>query len=106
LNTFNEVGGLNTSYKWAFDLDLFLKFARVGEFHYIPQVLSSFRWHDGSLSVGGRLGSVTEASKIRRTYLPRAIQFVSPMWELVIRRLILVAGVVLSRKSGNNQEKK
>jgi len=106
LNTFNEVGGLNTNYKWAFDLDLFLKFARVGEFHYIPQVLSSFRWHDGSLSVGGRLGSVTEASKIRRTYLPRAIQFVSPMWELVIRRLILVAGVVLSRKSGNNQEKK
>jgi hypothetical protein len=106
LKAFNEVGGLNTSYKWAFDLDLFLKFVRIGEFHYIPQVLSSFRWHDGSLSVGGRLGSVTEASKIRRTYLPRAIQFVSPMWELVIRRLILVAGVVLSRKSGNNQEKK
>ena len=106
LKAFNEVGGLNTTYKWAFDLDLFLKFARVGEFRYIPQVLSSFRWHVGSLSVGGRLGSVTEASKIRRTYLPRSIQFISPLWEFVIRRIILVAGVVLSKKSGNNQEKK
>jgi hypothetical protein len=106
LKAFNEVGGLNTNYKWAFDLDLFLKFARVGEFHYIPQVLSSFRWHDGSLSVGGRRGSVTEASKIRRTYLPRSIQFIGPLWELVIRRIILVAGVILSKKSGNNQEKK
>jgi hypothetical protein len=106
LKAFNEVGGLNTSYKWAFDLDLFLKFARIGEFRYIPQVFSSFRWHDGSLSVGGRRGSVAEASKIRRRYLPRAFQFVSPLWELIIRRLILLAGLVLSKKSGKNQEKK
>ena len=103
LKAFNEVGGLNTNYKWAFDLDLLLKFSRIGGLQYVPATLSSFRWHDGSLSVGGRQGSVHEASKIRRAYLPKALQFLSPIWEFAVRRLILGAGVVLSRRSRNSK---
>ena len=103
LEAFNEVGGLNTNYKWAFDLDLLLKFSRIGELQFIPETLSSFRWHDGSLSVGGRQGSVDEASKIRRAYLPKALRGLSPVWEYFVRRLILGAGVVLSRRSRNTE---
>ena len=106
LKAFNEVGGLNTKYKWAFDLDLLLKFSQIGKLQFIPETLSSFRWHDGSLSVGGRQGSVDEASKIRRAYLPKALRGLSPIWEYFVRRLILGAGVILSRKSCNTERRR
>ena len=104
LRAFNEVGGLNSNYKWAFDLDLFLKFSKIGKLQFIPVILSSFRWHDESLSVGGRQGSVAEASKIRRDHLPKVIQGISPIWEFVIRQLILKTGLLLSKKSRKNKE--
>ena len=103
VSAFNAVGGLDSTYKWAFDLDLLLKFSKHGKLLFLPKILSSFRWHDGSLSVGGRHGSVSEASKIRRSYLPRALRGISPVWEFFVRRLILVAGVVLSRRSRNTE---
>jgi hypothetical protein len=105
LKAFNEVGELNTNYKWAFDLDLLLKFSRIGKLQFIPKILSSFRWHDGSLSVGGRQGSVDEASKIRRAYLPKVLRGLSPIWEFFVRRLILGVGVVLSKRSRNTERR-
>ena len=104
LSAFNEAGQLNSNYKWAFDLDLLIKFSKIGKLRFIPVILSSFRWHDESLSVGGRKGSVAEASKIRRDHLPRIIQGMSPIWEFVIRRLILKTGLLLSKKSRKNKE--
>jgi hypothetical protein len=98
LKAFNEVGGLNTNYRWAFDLDLLLKFSRIGRLRFIPETLSSFRWHDGSLSVGGRQGSVDEASQIRRASLPAALRWVSPLWEAPMRAAIMFAGSRMSRK--------
>ena len=106
LSAFNEVGGLNPNYKWAFDLDLFFKFSRIGKLRYVPEILSSFRWHDGSLSVGGRQGSVREASKIRQHYLPKYVQGMSHVWEFFIRRLILGTGSLLSRKSRFDKKQK
>ena len=106
LKAFNEVGGLNSEYKWAFDLDLLMKFSQIGNLKYIPKVLSSFRWHDASLSVGGRSGSVQEASEIRKKQLPKLIRSVSPVWELLLKKIILFAGAILSKRSkspGRNQ---
>ena len=99
LNAFRKVGELDSRYKWAFDLDLLLKFSQLGNIQYIPKVLSSFRWHDGSLSVGGRKGSVKEASRIRRSYLPLALRLLSPAWEILVRYLILCAGTILSKRN-------
>ena len=99
LNAFRKVGELDSHYKWAFDLDLLLKFSEVGKILYIPKILSSFRWHDGSLSVGGRQGSVKEASRIRRSYLPLSLRLLSPVWEILIRYLILWAGTILSKRN-------
>jgi hypothetical protein len=104
LSAFNEAGGLNPNYKWAFDLDLLLKLSRIGNLQFIPEILSSFRWHDGSLSVGGRKGSVDEASKVRQEYLPKTLQGFSSIWEFFVRRIILIAGVVLSKRSRKKKE--
>ncbi len=95
--TFMAVGGLNSDYKLAFDLDLLIKLSNVGKIQYIPAHLSSFRWHDDSLSVGRRWISVSEAKKIRQLSLPKIIQPFSPLWEYPLRRLIYFVGIVLTQ---------
>ena len=95
-STYHEVGGLDFRYKWAFDFDLFLKISKTGKLAYLPRVLAAFRWHPGSLSVGGRSGSVREASQIRRSYLPVGLRWISPIWERPVKYSTLLAGYLLS----------
>ena len=97
-DAYMAVGGLNTSYKWAFDLDLLIRLKKVGKLHFVNATLAKFRWHEGSLSVGGRKGSVNEASSIRRASLPRMVQVISPLWEIPMRQVIFAAGNRLNRK--------
>lgn len=95
---YESIGGLDPQYKWAFDLDLFIRFSRIGKLHFIPRTLARFRWHDGSLSVGGRRGSIDEASRIRRTSLPASLQWFSPLWEAPIKAAIKLAGNQMSKR--------
>ena len=104
-NAYEQIDGLDHQYKWAFDLDLFIRLSHVGELQFTPRTLAKFRWHDGSLSVGGRNGSVAEASVIRIAALPRWIQLLAPIWEVSIRRVIIWAGKRLNIKSkGTTQD--
>ena len=95
--SFNKVGGLDTTYECAFDLDLLLKLKKIGKIHYIPYQLSSFRWHSDSLSVKSRSVSVREARKIRQKNLSRFFRLLSPSWELPLEKLIYSAGIVLTK---------
>ena len=94
---FIAVGGLDNRYKWAFDLDLFIRLRQHGSLRFVNQKLASFRWHEGSLSVGGRAGSVREASQIRRKSLPLILRAFSPIWEFPLRKIIMIAGFRMSR---------
>jgi len=95
--SFNKVGGLDPNYKCAFDLDLLMKLKKIGKIHYIPYQLSSFRWHNDSLSVRSRSVSVREARKIRQKALPWVFRLISIAWELPLARLIYFAGTVLTK---------
>jgi GT2 family glycosyltransferase len=97
-SSFEQVGGLDEGLKWAFDLDLFLKLRKVGKFVFLNEPLAEFRWHEGSLSVGSRQGSVDEASKVRRRYLPTGVRQLSVIWEPLLRRVILFAGQRMSKR--------
>lgn len=98
-SVFEEVGLLDTRLSWAFDLDLFLKIRRVGGgLSYVAHPVSEFRWHSGSLSVGGRRGSVLEASQVRQRHLPRVLRLASKIWEPCLRFLILRAGSTMNRR--------
>ena len=94
---FNIVGGLDPTYKCAFDLDLLLKLKGMGKLHYTPHQLSSFRWHSDSLSVRSRNVSVHEARKIRQKNLSRFFCLLSPSWELPLEKLIYFTGIVLTK---------
>jgi hypothetical protein len=96
---YEQIGGLDHQYKWAFDLDLLIRLSRVGRLQFTPRTLAKFRWHDGSLSVGGRNGSVAEASMIRIAALPSWIHLIAPVWEIFIRRVIMWAGNRMSKRS-------
>ena len=89
---FEEVGQLNNSYKWAFDFDLLLRLKKIGKLRFINKTLASFRWHPESLSVEYRQESVTEASKVRVSHLPRALRIISFLWEYPVRKATLLAG--------------
>jgi len=93
---FDGVGGLDSKYKLAFDLDLLFKLRKVGQIHYVDQQLSTFRWHSESLSVTHREVSVREASQIRKASFPKVVSNVSPAWEIPISYLILFAGKILT----------
>ncbi len=96
---FDQIGGCDTRYKFAFDLDLFIRLSKIGNVTYIPTTLAAFRWHSDSLSVGGRRSSVDEASTIRINHLPRFLAPFSFIWEPIIRNIIFFAGVRMTRRS-------
>ena len=101
-DSYEKIGGLDYQYKWAFDLDLLIRLSRVERLQFTPRTLAKFRWHDGSLSVSGRNGSVAEASTIRAAALPRGIRPLAPLWEAPIRRMILRAGNRLTVRSNGS----
>ena len=98
-DAYEQIGGLDRRYKWAFDLDLLIRLSRVGKLHFLPATLGRFRWHEGSLSVGGRQGSVREASEIRIAALPAVVRVFAPLWEKPIRWAIMRAGERLTARS-------
>ena len=95
-DAFETCGGLNSDFRWAFDFEFFIRLSRLGELHYIPNTLAAFRWHQGSLSVGGRKHSVHEASAARKMHLPSSLKSVSAVWEVPLRIITAYAGFVVS----------
>lgn len=98
-DVYEKIGGLNSEFKWAFDLDLLIRMSQIGKIKFLNRTLASFRWHADSLSVGGRDGSVREASGIRKHFLPRWLKPISELWELPMRSAIKYAGSKVSRRT-------
>jgi len=88
------LGGLDETLQWAFDLDLFIRFAKLRNgFAFFKSPVAQFRWHADSLTAGSRKGSVIEASQVRKKYLPNSLAKLSWLWEPAVRWLIFQAGV-------------
>ena len=98
-SAFNAVGGLNTSFGWAFDFDLFIRLSRTGKVKYLKQTLAQFRWHPESLSVEHRKKSVEEASQVRVSHLPTFLRAISIIWEYPVRQATLIAGKRVTAKA-------
>lgn len=97
--SFEEAGGLNPKFHWAFDFDLFIRFSKLGRLKYLNTTLASFRWHPESLSVEQRLMSVNEASRVRISHLPKFLRPISALWEYPVRQATLIAGNRLTEKA-------
>ncbi len=80
-SSFEQIGGLDSKYGWAFDLEMFIQLSKVGKGRFVHRVLAEFRWHEGSLTVGSRNGSISEAKAIRKAHLPRVLRPFAMLWE-------------------------
>jgi hypothetical protein len=105
-DSFNVVRGLNPSYNWAFDFDLLIKLRKIGRLSYLPRTLASFRWHPESLSVEFRKMSVSEASKVRVSHLPRILRLISFAWEYPVSQLTLIAGNTVTARARKSSKDK
>jgi len=97
--SFDELGGLSTEFSWAFDQEFFTRLLKQFPSTYIPEVVASFRWHEGSLSAGARAGSVRESSLIRVRHMPVFLGVLSRLWEPMVRQAIMYAGKRVSKLS-------
>jgi GT2 family glycosyltransferase len=105
-SSFEEVGGLDPKFGWAFDFDLFIKLSKLGKARFINQTLASFRWHPQSLSVEFRKKSVAEASLVRVNHLPKVLRPVSFLWEAAVRQATLLAGGRVTKIANRKQAKR
>ena len=98
-DAWSSVGGLDTSLRFAFDLDLLLKLHSQGRFVDIGQVVSQFRWHPDSLTVSDRTSSLNESEEIKRRYLSPRARKLSWLWEKPIRGATRVAAQSVTRRA-------
>jgi GT2 family glycosyltransferase len=94
-----QVGGLDESFKFAFDLDLLLKLQVIGGFVDVGRVVSSFRWHGDSLTVGDRSTSLAESERARRLALSPGVRNAAWLWERPVRVATRMAANELHRRA-------
>jgi glycosyltransferase involved in cell wall biosynthesis len=100
-SAFDEMGGLDSKFRMAFDLDMFLRLQKLGRIEFLNQKVASFRWHPTSLSVDQRRYAVLEASAIRRSNHSKFVSYVSLLWEPLIIAITLGLGTVVNfRRAG------
>lgn len=93
------VGGLDESYRLAFDLDLLLKLKRRGPFVQVPSVVSSFRWHPDSLTVDDRTTNIAESERAKRAALSPWARKLAWIWEAPVRVATRLAAGEVQRRA-------
>ena len=97
-SAYEEIGGLNSDFGWAFDYDLFIRLSKIGKFKYMDRDTAAFRWHSDSLTVGQRKKSVNEASRVRMSNYSTGMKVLAPVWEPIVRLATLHAPKIFERR--------
>lgn len=98
LTAVREAGGLDTSLRYAMDLDLWLRLRRLGRFVSTGRTLAAFRWHATSVTVANRNASLDESEAIKRRYYTPIQRRLAFLWERPVRGATrLAAGRLNSR---------
>jgi len=98
-STFDAVGGVDESMRFAFDLDLLLRIQPRGAFINVGEVVSSFRWHAESLTVSDRTTSLRESEQARRRALSPTARRLAWTWERPVRWATRMAAAEVSRRA-------
>lgn len=97
-SAYEEIGGLNSDFGWAFDYDLFIRLSKVGSLKYVDRDTASFRWHFDSLTVGQRKKSVNEASRVRMSNYSTGMKALATIWEPIVKFATLHAPRIFERR--------
>lgn len=99
VQAWNHVGGVDESFRFAFDLDLLLKLKALGPLLDVGSVVSCFRWHGDSLTVSDRTTSLAESERARRRALSPTARRMAWLWERPVRLATRAAAAEVSRRA-------
>jgi cellulose synthase/poly-beta-1,6-N-acetylglucosamine synthase-like glycosyltransferase len=103
MHAWKSVGGVDESYRFAFDLDLLLKLKKLGPLVDTGTIVSSFRWHADSLTVGDRTTNLQESERAKRAALSPAGRKVAWIWERPVRGATRIAAWEVNRRAGRKK---
>ncbi len=106
LDAWRAVGGLDETYRFAFDLDLLLKLKRLGPLIDVGHVVSSFRWHADSLTVGDRDTNLAESERAKRSALSPRARSLAWLWEGPVRLATRLAAHEVNRRAARARGQK
>ena len=98
-SSWRQVGGLDESYRLAFDLDLLLKLKKHGRLVQVPSVVSAFRWHPDSLTVDDRGTNIRESERAKRAALSPRMRRFAWLWEPPVRLATRMAAREVQRRA-------
>ena len=98
-SAWQQVGGVDESFRFAFDLDLLLKLQVLGQLMDVGQVVSSFRWHADSLTVGDRSENLRESEIAKRRALSPTARKLAWLWEKPVRGATRMAANEVVRRA-------
>lgn len=99
MSAWQQVGGVDESYRFAFDLDLLLKLKKIGPLIDTGEIVSSFRWHADSLTVGDRTTNLEESERAKRSALGPTGRKLAWMWERPVRIATRFAAAEVNRRA-------
>jgi len=99
MDAWQAVGGVDESYRFAFDLDLLLKLKKLGPLVDTRTIVSSFRWHADSLTVGDRTTNLQESERAKRSALSPTAQKLAWLWERPVRGATRLAAWEVNRRA-------
>jgi GT2 family glycosyltransferase len=99
MDAWQAVGGVDESYRFAFDLDLLLKLKKIGPLVDTGVVVSSFRWHADSLTVSDRTTNLEESERAKRAALSPTARKLAWLWEKPVRVATRAAAAEVNRRA-------
>ena len=85
ISAWDKLQGYDERYRWASDLDFWIRLRAIGKIRRAKIVVAAFRWHANSMTAGQRDSSLKEASKVRiansKTKFSRYLHF---GWEPIL----------------------
>jgi GT2 family glycosyltransferase len=98
-DSWRQCGGLDTSYRLAFDLDLLLRLKQLGRLVDTGTIVSSFRWHADSLTVDDRSTNIAESERAKRAALGPMARRMAWLWEGPVRFATRQAARAVNRRA-------
>lgn len=93
------VNGVDEALTMAFDLDLLLKLKKLGPLVGTSSVVSSFRWHETSMTASNRSRNLDESQAVKRRYLTPRQTHVKWIWETPVRIATRMAASNVHRRA-------
>jgi hypothetical protein len=88
ISAWEKLQGYNENYRWASDLDFWIRLKDIGAIRRSKPIVTAFRWHEKSMTAGQRDSSLKEASRVRiSNSKTRASRFLHTCWEPILTAL-------------------